>query len=329
MEPVRVGLMGLGWWGNELLRGATSAGAVDLVTCYARTPETREAFAAERGIRSAASVEELISDPNIEAVIVATPHSTHVDYVTAAFAAGKHVFVDKPFAMTVEGARACMAAADVAGKVLQVGHQRRRQAPTRRIKQMIDAGELGSIIALEANYSAPGGGNPAPDNWRQNPQERPLSGLTPFGVHVLDTFQYFVGPITHVSAISTRPFGKTALDDGAILNFQFANGAIGSLITSTAVPSTNRVGVMGTAGAAWNDQDGGRLLIQGIGDKAPTEHPTEQNDTIAEQMTDFARCVREGASPEVDANAGFRVVAVMEAALKSAKSGRLEEVEQA
>lgn len=328
MDPVRVGLMGLGWWGNELLRGATAAGAVDLVTCYARTPDSRQAFAAEKVIKAAASVEELVSDPDIEAVIVATPHSTHVGYVTAALAVGKHVFVDKPFAMTVEGARQCMAAADQAGKVLQVGHQRRRQAATRRIKQMVDGGELGSIIALEANYSAPGGGNPAPDNWRQNPEERPLSGLTPFGVHVIDTFQYLVGPITHASAISTRPFGKTALDDGAILTFQFANGAIGTLLTSTAVPSTNRVGVLGTAGAAWNDQDGARLLVQPVADKAPTEQPVEQNDTIAEQMTDFARCVREGATPEVDADAGFRVVAVMEAALKSAKSGKLEEVEQ-
>ncbi len=328
MEPVRVGLIGLGWWGSELLRGGGVAGTVAPVVCYSRSQESRESFAAERDIRAAASVEELIADPDVEAVIVATPHSTHVDYVMAALEAGKHVFVDKPFAMSVEGGRRCIAAAEEAGTVLQVGHQRRRQEANRRIKAMIDAGELGTVIALEANYSAPGGGNPSPDNWRQNPEERPLSGLTPFGVHVIDTFQSFVGPITGVCAISTRPFGKTSLDDGAILTFQFASGAIGTLLTSTTVPSTNRVGALGTAAAAWNDQDGQRLLIQEISEKAPREEPVGQTDTIAEQMADFARCIREGGTPEVNGAAGLRVVAVMEAALKSVKTGKLEDVEQ-
>ena len=327
MEPVKVGLIGLGWWGSELLRGAEAAGDIELVTCFARTPETRVAFAAERGIKAADSVEELVNDADIEAVIVATPHNAHVEQVTAALGAGKHVFVDKPFAMSADGARRCIAAAEEAGKVLQVGHQRRRQAPTRRIKEMIDSGELGSIIALEANYSAPGS-NRTDDNWRFNPEERPLSGLTPFGVHVIDSFQYLVGPITAVSAISNRPFGKTALDDGAILTFRFANGAIGTLLTSTTVPSTNRVGVMGTEGAAWNDLDGERLLIQPVGDRSPTEHPVDQNDTIAEQMREFAANVRSGATPEVDGAAGFRVTAVLEAALRSAQTGKMEDVEQ-
>jgi len=319
VESVKAGLVGLGWWGAELLRGARAASAVAITTCHARRPEARSTFAAEHGLRPVASFEEMLTDPDTEAVIIATPHSTHAELVLAACEAGKHVFVEKPFVMSVADGRRCVAAAERAGVVLQVGHQRRRQPANRRIGAMIDEGVLGAVVALEANYSSPGGGRAGPADWRQDPSERPFSGLTPFGVHVIDTFHFLVGPIRSVVAMSTRPVGKTRLDDAAVLAFEFESGAVGTLVTSTTIPATNRVGVLGTESAAWNDRDGRRLLVQSTADKAPREEAVEQLDTIADQMSEFARCVRTGERPEVDGRVGLRVVAVMEAALASMK----------
>jgi predicted dehydrogenase len=278
-------------------------------------------------MRSADSFESMLEDPEVEAVIVATPHSTHADMVLAAAEAGKHVFVEKPFTMTVAEGRRCIDAAERAGVVLQVGHQRRRQAATRRLKDMVDGGELGTVIAAEANYSSPGGARSDPANWRQDPSERPLSGLTPFGVHVIDTFQYLLGPIGRVGAVSSRPFGKTSLDDAAVVTFEFMSGAIGTLLTSTAVPATMRLGVLGSAGAAWNDQDGKQLLIQPASERAPVVAEVDPVDAVADEMAEFARCVRSGGRPEVDGVAGLRVTAVMQAALESVRSGAFEDVE--
>lgn len=326
MREVKAGLIGVGWWGGVLLEGTRNAPNIEVTTCHSRTREAMNTFARANGVEPVADLDAMLGDPEIEAVIIATPHSTHADLVVSACESGKHVFVDKPFVMTVADGRRCIAAAETAGVVLQVGHQRRRQPANRRIKQMIDNGTLGEVAALEANYSGTGG-KTDPNNWRQDRGERPLSGLTPFGVHVIDTFHSFVGPIRSVTASSARPIGTTALDDAAALMFEFESGAVGVLLTSTAVPPVNRVGVLGTEGSVWNEQDGVRLVIQRASERVPHEEPVNQLDVVADQMAEFARCVVTGAAPEVDGRAGLEVVAVVEAALRSSAERRTIDVD--
>lgn len=326
MDAVRAGLVGVGWWGGVLFEGTLSASTIAVTTCHSRRDEPRRRFAQTHGIRSADRFEDLLEDPELDALIIATPHSSHADLVVAACDAGKHVFVDKPFVMSMAEGRRCLQAAERSNVTLQVGHQRRRQPANRRIRQMIEDGTLGTVVALEANFSGRGATRDA-DNWRLDPSERPLAGLTPFGVHAIDTFHSFVGGIRTVWASSTRPAGATRLDDAAILTFEFDSGAVGSLLTSTAVPSVNRIGVLGTDGNAWNHQDGARLLVQSASDRTPREEPTRHLDTIADQMAEFAHCVRTGARPEVDGDAGLRVVAVMEAAIASSSERRPMSVE--
>jgi predicted dehydrogenase len=96
MEPLRVASIGLGRWGETLATKARAAG-IELAACYARTKETRDEFAETHGTRAAESWDEILSDSDIEAVLLATPHSTHADLAVEATSAGKHVFVDKPF----------------------------------------------------------------------------------------------------------------------------------------------------------------------------------------------------------------------------------------
>ncbi len=326
MRTVKAGLVGVGWWGGVLLEGTRNAATIEVTSCHSRTSEARTTFARAHDLEAVADLDAMLGDREIEAIIIATPHSTHADLVVAACEAGKHVFVDKPFVMTVADGRRCVEAADRAGVVLQVGHQRRRQPANRRIKQMIDDGTLGDVVALEANYSGTGG-KADPDSWRQDRVERPLSGLTPFGVHVIDTFHSFVGPIRAVTAMSTRSVGATRLDDAAALGFEFESGPVGVLLTSTAVPFVNRVGVLGTEGSAWNEQDGARLGIQLAPERSAREEPVEQLDVVADQMAEFARCILTGTAPEVDGRAGFAVVAVVEAALRSSAERRTVEVE--
>ena len=203
-DPVGLGLVGLGWWGGELTKAADRGGAARVVACFARGEEGRNAFADEHGCRAATSMEDLLTDDSVEGVLIATSHQSHRHLIEQVAASGKHVFVEKPLTTTVEDGRAAVDAARRAGVILQVGHQRRRTAANRKIKEMIDAGELGDIETVVAHQSIPNGFKMPEEAWRWNPDQSPLGSMTSLGVHNIDTMHYLVGPIARVSAF-TRP----------------------------------------------------------------------------------------------------------------------------
>ncbi|MGH9168339.1 MAG: Gfo/Idh/MocA family protein [Acidimicrobiia bacterium] len=326
-EPVRLAVVGLGWWGTELIRATRASGAAEPVVCFARTEEDRTAFAREHGLRAAPSYQAMLADPEVEGVLLATSHSSHVDLVREAASAGKHVFVEKPLSLSIEEGRRAIESAEKHGIVLQVGHNRRRQQANRRIRGLIEDGSLGTITLAEANYSGSRGLFIDPQSWRADPAESPLGGMTGMGVHQVETLLYLVGAIRRVWAVSRRLVRRTALDDSTVLALEFESGAVGSLGTSYVTPWTVRLGVLGTGGAAWNELDGRRLLVQSIDERQPREEPVEENDTVAEEIAEFARCVRTGEVPETGGPEGLRVVAVLAAAMESADTGRPVDVE--
>jgi predicted dehydrogenase len=324
MEPLRVASIGLGWWGGELADKAGVAG-VDVVSCFARTPASREEFATKYDCKAAESFNDQLADPDVEAILIATPHSTHSDLVVRAAAAGKHVFCDKPFTLDVASGKRAVAAADAAGIVLQVGHNRRRQPANRRIKQMIDSDELGMIHYAEANMSYPKGLDPR-TGWRGDPAESPAGGMTGLGVHLIDNLIYLLGPAARVSAFSRRVIGVGKLDDVTTANIEFESGALAVLGTSMVIPFIGRTAVWGTKGSATNEVDGSRFYVQPSADRERTQQPIETIDTVADELAEFARNVRNGTRPETGGPEALEVVAVFEAIVESAVTGRVIDV---
>lgn len=299
----------------------------DVTRCFARTASRREEFAHQNGLRAADSYEAILADPEVDGIVLATSHSSHVPLVIAAAEAGKHVFVEKPLTLTVAEGRRALAAALHAGVVLQVGHNRRRQSANRHIKKMIESGEMGQVVMVEAHHAGGRGLQVDPDSWRADPAESPLSGMTAMGVHQIDTMHYLIGPIKAVSARSNRLVKRTGLDDATVLAFEFENGVVGSLVTSYVAPPTVRNGVIGTGAAAWNELDGKRLIVQTVSESEPAPVDIGEIDTVAEQLGEFARGITTCAAPETGGLEGLRVVAVMEAAVRAARTGELVEVE--
>ena len=323
---VRLGSIGTGWWAGVLATAAATGGEAEIIACFSRSEEGRDTFAQKHGCRAAASLEDLLDDPAVEGVIIATAHASHRMLVEAAASAGKHIFVEKPLTLRTEDGAACVAAAAKAGVALQVGHQRRRAAANRRIKQMIEAGDLGDLEALEANLSLPTAIRMPPEAWRWNAEESPLGSMTSLGVHHLDTMAYLAGPVRSVFA-RTRPGRRAQIDEATVLVLEFESGALGTLITSFYTPSMSRLAVFGSAGSAFNEADGAALRVQTMDDAIPVEVDLEPNDPLADQMIEFARVVRGQATPETDGAAGLAVVALLEAAVESSRSGRPVEVE--
>lgn len=317
-EPVRLGVVGLGWWGGELAAAAARSGGAEVVACYARTESARVAFAEARGCRAATSFRELISADDVEGVVLATPHSVHGEQICEAAAAGKGVLVDKPFTLTVADGRRAVDAAASAGTVLMVGHQRRRQAAVRRVRALLDEGSLGAPL-LAASVFTVGHGFPA--TWRSSRHESPLGGMTGLGVHMIDTFHYLLGPIRRVSAFSNRVLADEPLDDATGLLFEFDSGVVGNLVTSHYTPFAEEFCISGAAASASSQDEGTRLFTQRRNETERREVTLEATDPMAEQLAEFARAVRGEGTVETNGEAGLAVIAVLEAAIASVERG--------
>ena len=257
----------------------------------------------------------------IDGVLIATPHSTHVDLAERAAGAGKHVFVEKPLALTVPEARRIADAAGRAGVVLQVGHNRRRQPANRRIKDMIEAGTLGTILQLDGVHNAPGGHRPDLPAWRRDPAESPFGGMTGLGVHTVDTFHYLVGRARRVFAFSTRFAGQLAIDDATVVLLEYEGGPLGAITTNYFTSPVVSLSVFGSEAAAWNEEDGARLFLQPRTSSTRQEQAIDTIDTIADELTEFAAAIQGDVLPETGVEEGIEVAAVLEAIGRSVATG--------
>ncbi|HEX5936207.1 MAG TPA: Gfo/Idh/MocA family oxidoreductase [Actinomycetota bacterium] len=326
MDTVRLGVIGLGWFGGVLTESARTTGLAEVTACFARSEETRGAFAEQHGARAVRDVDEMFGDPDVEGVLIVTPHSTHADLAVRAAEAGKHVFVEKPLALTVADTKRVAEAADRAGVVVQVGHNRRRQPANRRIKSMIDGGELGTVLHLDGMHTAPGGFKPDLPPWRKDPDECPYGGMTALGVHTVDTFNYFVGPAKRLTAFSTRIDGVTDLDEATTVLIEYAAGPLGSINTTYFASPVVSLSVFGTESAVWNEEDGSRLFTQPRSDPVRSEQAVETLDTITDEMAEFAKNVRDGGRPETGISEAIEVAAVLEAIGRSVEAGSTVDV---
>ena len=324
MTPVRVAAIGVGMWSRTLADAAARGTGLALVACTARSSESRAAFAKNYGCRDLPSLDAVLADRDVEGVLIATPHSLHADQVVAAARAGKHVFVDKPFTLTVADARRAMDACRKAGVVLAVGHQRRRQSASRALRRLIDEGALGRVAQIEGNVSVDIGFTFKPGMWRSARAETPGGSMTNLGIHHVDTYQYLLGPIAQVSALARRvALTGVDIDDSTSILFEFASGSLGYLGTSWIHANRSSViAVHGTEAQAWSEADGSRLLVARRGQPERTPVELKPVDAVVEELAEFARCVREGTRPEVGGEEATRNIAVLEAIVESAATGR-------
>lgn len=324
MTPVRVAAVGVGGWGRTLADAAGRGTGVSIVACTSRSAESRAAFAKKYGCRDLGHYEAVLADPEVEGVLITTPHSLHAAQVMAAARVGKHVFVDKPFALTVADAQRATDACRRAGVVLAVGHQRRRQAASRALKRLLDEGALGRVAQIEGNFSGDLGFTFKPGIWRADPAETPAGAMTNIGIHHVDTYQYLLGPIARVMAFSRRvALMGVDIDDATSIVFEFASGSLGYLGTSWV--HANRTAMMtlhGTEAQAWSETDGTRLFLARRGQPERAAVPLTPVDPLVEELEEFARCVREAAKPEVGGDEATGNVAVLEAIVESATTGR-------
>jgi len=276
-------------------------------------------FCAARDLAIAESLEGVLANPAIEAVLLATPHSQHLAQVIAAASAGKQVFCEKPLALCHEHAVRMFEACRSAGVLLAVGHNRRFWPSLQALRKIVGSGELGTILHVEGHNSNENSQG-ITTGWRLSPEESPGGGLTGAGLHVLDAFVSLVGPARQVYArLSPRQLGPPPLDS-AMLAIDFANGVTGMLATIRATPFYWRVHVFGTNGSA-EVLDEVTLVRRRSGTKPETIIYPSVN-VLANELAAFADAVERKQPFPIPQEEVLATLAAFDGALQSMQAGQ-------
>src|SRR4029077_20684714 len=248
---LNAGVVGLGWWGKTLVESVQgTSDDIQFVAGASRTQsDDYRAFAATHGLTLHSSYEQVLADPRVDAVVLATPHSLHSPQVIAAAQAKKHVFCEKPFALTKADAEAAVAATQKAKVTLGLGYNRRFHPEMTTLRQQVQSGELGTILHVEATMTFPNGLFLKPDAWRAAKAETPCGALTPMGVHAIDGMMDLCGPIAQVYAQSFRRVVAVDADDTTSMLFRMQDGMSGYLGTMTATGPGFSFQVFGSTGS--------------------------------------------------------------------------------
>lgn len=284
-------LVGLGSWGQKLARSVHGKSqSIAIKAAVTRTVEKAADFARSTGIPLGNDYDAVLNDKSIDAVILATPHSQHVEQVVRAAQAGKHVFVEKPLALTAAGVNEAFDACERHDVLLAVGQNRRFLPSVRYIRQMIQAGELGRILHVEGNFSGPSGWRHSASAWRASAEESPWGGMTGKGLHVSDLMIAFAGPIAEVEARSLRQVLTADLDDTTVMLMRFASGAQGYLATLTATADVWRMQVFGSEG--WVEMRGHDTLIVAKNNAGERTLSFDPVDIERAELEEFANAVQ-------------------------------------
>jgi predicted dehydrogenase len=322
---VNAAVAGLGWWGRQIVRSLAGSEEIRVVRAVEPAVAANAEFAREFGLAISPTLEDALADPGVDAVILCTPQDMHTGQVLAAAAAGKHVFCEKPLAMSRADAERSVDACLAAGMVLGVGHERRYEPAMRRLRGLIREGQLGTLLHGEANFSHDKLTHIRPGDWRADP--RNPAAMTGMGIHLTDAFLELFGPATEVYAaaagiVSDRPNG-----DIVSVQMRFSSGATAFASAILETPLFIGLRVFGSKGwaeirnASHPDTPGPAVLtVQPKGGERWSEEHGWENAVLL-NLRAFAQAIRgEATYPITDAEK-IGNVAVLEAVRDSVAGG--------
>jgi predicted dehydrogenase len=326
LEKLRVAVIGMGWWSDVLSDAIMRSDKIQIVSCFTRSEDKRKAFAEKYRCRQALSFDDVLKDASIEAIVNTTPNSVHLETTAQAASAGKHIFLDKPIANTVAEGLAIARICDKAGVVVALGYQRRRENHFRWIKDEIAAGRFGKLVQAEGNISRDRLGKIDLSSWRYQAAGMPGGVMLQIGLHYVDVLEMLMGPVKSVSGLLAQLVLPGDNPDVSALILQHENGALSNLNASYASASEYyMLNVYGKEASAYYDLFGGLRHLK-RGETTSRSIAVSSNDTIREELEEFAHCIRTGTKPETDAWWGARNLAVVKAGIKSARERRVVEV---
>jgi predicted dehydrogenase len=331
-NQVKVGIVGLGRWARVLTRAALTSDTLQIVAGHSRSEDKRAAFRQEFGIAVTPDLAALLADPQIEGVILTVPNEQHLAVAREVARAGKHVYTEKPIASTLEEGLDLEALEDAHGVTVTVGHSARLMAGIRKIRAAIDAGELGRVGFIEANFSNERALELTPKMWRWYKDRAPGGPLSQLAIHHFDVLHYLGGEIVEASSMASKlsPAGAE-VDDQSMTLLKFADGKVGYVGACWTSPGVFAVRVFGSQGLMHYEIDFGTWDTPAEVHKSSTlyiqrgkdgyakreELAVPESDMFRAELEMFAESCRTGRANELTAHNGNVAVAVVYAALRS------------
>jgi predicted dehydrogenase len=333
---VRAAIIGLGRWGRSLVSAVQGKSRdIQFVAAHTRSRASAEEFCREKNIPLRDGYADILSDKAIDAVVLATPHSQHAGQVMQAAAAGKHIHVQKPIALDLSSAKAAVDAAQKAGVLLAVGFNRRFHPSIVEVRKRLADGRLGRVMAMVAQHTTSTQQFIPTDNWRVQPDEAPGGAITAVGVHSIDHMIEFAGRVREVLCATGRYIPGPS-DDTSSIMLRFENGATGLLFCSVATATTLSFTLFGSNGLAEVSRPNlSRFRFVPTSTEAPTGPVTAPPDEIIEspafdmlhaEMNEFGRAIAEKRPYPVPIDQVLHGMAVFDAVVRSARSGKIETV---
>ena len=330
--PVKVGIVGLGRWAKVLTRAAKQSDKIQIVAGFSRSQEKRDAFAKEMGVPAVPDMQAMLSNPEIKGVVLTVPNEQHLPMAEMVAKAGKHVYTEKPISQTLEDGLKIEALQKQYGVTVTVGHSARLMAGIRIIKEKIDAGELGRVAFMEANFSNERALELTPQTWRWYKDRAPGGPLSQLAIHQFDVLHLLGGEVQEVSSMASKlsPVGAE-VDDQSMTLVRFKDGKIGYVGSCWTSPGIFAVRVFGSKGLMHYEIDFGTwdtphllhknsvLYIQrgkdGWAKREDIKLP--ESDMFRAELEAFAGSCVSGKPNELTAFNGNVAVAMTNAALKS------------
>ena len=331
--PVKVAMIGLGWWGKKMTVVLQKARDDIEIVCAAEPNPAGREFAAANGFKHYGSDNEALQHPGVEAVILATPHSVHAEQIERAVAARKHVFCEKPLALTRKGAEAAVNACAKNKLVLGMGHERRWEPPVAQMLTMARSGQLGRIQQIEGNFSHDKFTTLDPGNWRLNAAEAPVAGMTATGIHLTDLAVALLGQARDLRVSCESLSSEIPQGDTMSVHIRFKDGGTAYVSASLAMPFVSRFAVFGSRGwidirdKAHVEAPAGWVVTSAVagGPIAVTEVPPAE--PVKDNLVAFARAVRGEAAYPITGEDLVNNITILEAIIESAaRSGAIVEL---
>ncbi|MEM7251403.1 MAG: Gfo/Idh/MocA family oxidoreductase [Pseudomonadota bacterium] len=313
---LKFGLLGTGRIAETALAPAiTNAKNAELWSVLSRDEERAGAFAARHGAGAPkagfSSLDEMLADPALDAVLIATPDKLHAEQAVAAAQAGKHVFAEKPMATNVADAERMIDACEQANVTLGIAYHLHWHQGHQQIARMAHDGAFGELRHMRAQWTFQ-----APDdsNWRASADVGQWWGLAGVGTHCLDLIRWFMTPtcgdVVEVKSVISRPVFKGPHDENAIIALRFESGATAEFATSVLFQAPTRAELYGANGFALCT---GTLGPHGAG-KIETHEGSldfDVHDPYVGEVEDFADAVANGRAPAISGREGARNVEIL------------------
>jgi predicted dehydrogenase len=331
-SPVKVGIVGLGRWAKVLTRAAKQSDKISIVAGYSRSPETRAAFEKDMGVPAVADLKAMLGNPELKGIILTVPNEQHFPLAEQVAQARKHVYTEKPIAQTLDDGLRIAALEKQYGVTVTVGHSARLMAGIRIMKERIDAGELGRVAFMEANFSNERALELTPQTWRWYKDRAPGGPLSQLAIHQFDVLHLLGGEIAEVSSMASKlsPVGAE-VDDQSMTLLRFSDGKVGYVGSCWTSPGVFCVRVFGAKGLMHYEIDFGTWDTPHLLHKASTlyvqrgkdgwakreEINLPESDMFRAELEAFAGSCASGRPNELTAHNGNVAVAVVYAALRS------------